>query len=103
MVAVLFSTSKTVSVGSSSSSSDGFTSSQLSKIEDLYDGWDAYINELKSTSTRLKYNTTWRNMSDDLRDEMEKIINDDSDKLYDNYDEFEDGFNDWYSYTIKNK
>jgi len=89
--------------GSSSSSSDGFTSSQISTIKNLYNTWDSYTSSIESSSSRLRNNTTRQNMTDDLKAEMKKIINDDSSKLYDNYDEFETGFNKRYQYTTQNK
>jgi len=39
-------------------------------------------------------------MSDELYDNMEDIINDRRNKEFDNYDEFFDAFEDWYSYTL---
>ena len=88
---------------SSSSSSDGFTSSEISTVKNLYNTWDSYISSMESDSYRLRNNSTRQNMSDDLKAEMKKIINDSSDKLYDNMDEFQTGFNKRYQYTIQNK
>ena len=97
-------TPKTIYIDSSSSSSSNgdFSSSELRTIKNLYSTWNSSISELESGSYKLRNNTTRQNMSDDLYDEMKKIIDDDSDKLYDNMDEFETAFNKRYKYTTQN-
>ncbi|MCF7835403.1 hypothetical protein K9M48_05175 [Candidatus Gracilibacteria bacterium] len=87
-------------VGDNGSSSNGFSSSDIDKVEGVYNARPALIDDLEDDYPALKTNNTRQNMSDDFYDEMENIINGD-DSIYDNYDEFYDGFLDRYSYTIQ--
>jgi len=97
-------TQKTIYVDSSSSSSNGeFSSSELRTIKNIYSTWNSSISDLESESYKLRKSSTRQNMSDDLYDEMKKIIDDDSNKLYDNMDEFQTAFNKRYKYTTQNK
>ena len=84
----------------SSSSSNWFSSSDIDKVEAVYDQWTDMINNLEDDYPKLKTNNTRQNMSDDLYDEMENIVNWD-DSVYDNYDDFYDAFLNRYSYTIR--
>lgn len=88
---------------SSSSSVDGFDSDELATIQSMYDRWDDTISALENKYSKLRNSTRWQTMSDDLKDAMEEIINDESNKTYDNYDEFMDAWNDRYRYTISIK
>ncbi|MFZ2150609.1 MAG: hypothetical protein WAZ12_04230 [Candidatus Absconditicoccaceae bacterium] len=88
----------TFEVGSSSNS-NGFSSSELDQIEALYDSRNDTINQLEDDYSELSNDDTRQNMSDDLYDEMENIINGD-DSIYNNYDEFyNEGFSDRRDYT----
>ena len=89
-------------VGTTSSSSDvnGFTTSELNTVESLYDGRDNMISKLESDYSRLRNSTSRQNMSDDFKTAMEEIIDDDYNKTYDNYDDFMDGWLEWYRYTV---
>ncbi len=85
---------------SSSSSSNGFSSSEIDKVQAVYDGWTDTISQLESNYSKLRTNNTRQNMSDDLYTEMENIVNWDN-SIYDNYDDFYTAFLDRYSYTIR--
>jgi hypothetical protein len=39
-------------------------------------------------------------MSDDLYDNMEDVIDDKNNREFDDYDEFFEAFEEWYSYTL---
>ena len=58
------------------------------------------ITNLKASYYKLRTNTTWINMSNDLKDEMELILDDDDDKEYDDFNEFYNAFVDRYRYTV---
>jgi len=93
----------TFKVGSSSSSSssvDWFTSSELRTVENIYDKRDNMISNLENSYVKLRNSTRRQNMSDDLKNAMEEIIDDDNNKTYDNFDDFNDAFIDRYKYTI---
>ncbi len=99
-------TQKTISVdgySSSSSSTYGFTSSQLDTIRDIYNSWNSSITSLKNGSSNLRYNTTRQSMSDNLKTQMGKILNNDSSRSYDNYDQYQTAFSNRYEYTIQHK
>ncbi len=89
-------------VGSTSSNDDidGFTSNELDTVEAIYDAWDNMIINLKTTYYKLRTSTTWINMSNDLKDEMELILDNDNDKEYDDFNEFYNAFVDRYRYTV---
>ena len=89
-------------VGDDEDEIDWFTNEEIEQIENVYDIRDMYIESLKDSSSRLRYNTTWLNMSDNLKEEMEKILDDDDDR-FDDYEEFSQAFEDRYSYTVRNK
>ncbi|HMS91097.1 MAG TPA: hypothetical protein PKC87_02670, partial [Candidatus Absconditabacterales bacterium] len=91
----------TFDVGSNSSSYiNGFTSEEIETVEDIYDNRDDMINDLEDDYANLRNSTTRHNMSDDLKEAMEEIINNEYNKTYDTFDEFYDAWLDWYRYTI---
>jgi len=93
---------KEFTVGSSSSSSsvNGFTSSEFTTVENIYSSRDDMITNLENQYSKLKSSTRRQTMSDDLRAAMREIINDNSSKTYDTFDEFYAAFLDRYRYTI---
>lgn len=93
---------KTFDVGTTSSSSsvDGFTTSQLNTVQAIYDARPNMIDNLESAYSKLRSNTRRQTMSDDLYDEMELIIDDDNDRIYSDFNEFYNAFLDWYRYTV---
>ncbi len=88
------------SVSSSSSDVDGFTSSELNTVEGIYDARNDMIDKLKSRYSNLRNSSRRNTMSDDLYDEMELILDDDNDRIYDDFDEFNAAWLDRYRYTI---
>jgi len=90
-------------VGDNSSWIYGFTSTEIANIQKVYNLRDDLINSLKKSSSKLRYNQTRINLSNDLKKEMGKILDDDDDKEYDDYEEFWAAFNYRYSYTLRNK
>ncbi|AHB41537.1 hypothetical protein P148_SR1C00001G0747 [candidate division SR1 bacterium RAAC1_SR1_1] len=90
-------------IGGDSSETDGYTAAEIENIEKVYNLRDKLIQSLKSSSSKLRYNQTRITMSNDLKEEMRKIINDEDDKEYDDYEEFGKAFNERYSYTLRNK
>jgi len=100
------SSEKIIDVGSSSSNnyygSNGFSSDEISTIRGIYNSWDSSMNAITNSSYNLRNNTTRQTMSKNLKNEMYKIINNNT-SIYDNYSQFEDGFNNRHSYTQNNK
>ena len=58
------------------------------------------ISNLKSDYPNLRNSSRWINMSNDLKTAMKEIINNYSNKTYDNFYDFNDAFIDWYKYTV---
>ena len=87
--------------GSSSSSTDWFSSNEMDTVQTMYELRPTMITQLKNQYTKLRNSTTWENMSDDFFDDMEDIIDERSSRTYDTYDDYYDGFTDWYNYTIR--
>ena len=93
----------TFNVGSSSNSSsnvDWFTSSELATVENIYDKRDNMISNLEDSYSKLRNSTRRNTMSDDLKTAMQEIIDDESSKTYDNFDDFNTAWLVWYRYTI---
>ena len=92
----------TFNVGSNNNNSnvDGFTDSELNTVESIYNSRDDMINNLENDYSNLRNSTRRQNMSDDLKVAMQEIIDDESNKTYDNFDDFYAAFLDWYRYTI---
>lgn len=83
----------------SSSSSNGFTSSERSQIRAIYNLRPDLIDELEADTPSLRNNTSRQHDQEDLYDEMGNIAGND-DSIYDNYDDFFDAFMDRYSHTL---
>ena len=79
---------------------NGFTSSELTTVEGIYNGRDDMMSSLKSTYSRLNNNAGRQTMSNNLKTAMQEIIDNDSNKAYDNFADFYTAFLDWYRYTI---
>jgi hypothetical protein len=58
------------------------------------------ISNLKSIYPRLRTHTTRQTKSDNLYNEMKKILDDSSNKEYDDFDAFSDAWSERYRYTI---
>ena len=82
---------------------DGFTSSQLATVNNIYDARDAMILKLKNLYGQLRNNISRLHMSDDLKTAMKEIIDDDSEKTYDNFTDFNTAFLSWYTFTVANR
>lgn len=88
-------------IDNSYSNINGFTTSELNTVKGIYNGRKNMITNLKTEYPTLKTHTTRLNMSNDLYDEMEKILNNESNREYDDYDSFYDAFLDRYNYTVR--
>jgi hypothetical protein len=69
----------------------------------VYNIRDDLINSLKRSSSRLRYNQTRIDLSEDLKMEMKRILDNSSYKKYPTYREFWNAFNYRYSYTLRYK
>ena len=78
---------------------DGFTSSELKRVKDVYKNWNNMVNQMKRLYPSLKKDTYWKRMSDGLYENMEDLI-DGNYGNFDDYDNFEKDFDDWYNYTV---
>jgi hypothetical protein len=61
------------------------------------------IDNLKSRYTNLRNSSRRNTMSDDLYDEMWLILDDDNDRIYDDFDAFNEAWLDRYRYTVSTR
>lgn len=79
-----------------------FSTSEYSKIKDLYKDWDDTLWQLQRKYPSLKKDTYWQRLSDTLYNNMKDVVNDKSSRTFDDYDDFLKAFNSWYKYTMQN-
>ena len=84
------------------SSVDGFTSKEYSKVKSVYKDWDSMIWEMQRKYPTLKNDTYWVKLSNNFYDDMKDVINNVRYRDFSDYDDFEKAFNDWYKYTLNN-
>ena len=87
---------------SSSSKVSGFSSSELSKINTVYKNWNSMIAEMQRKYPSLKKNTYWITISNNLYDDLKDVVNNKKVRDFEDYDDFQDAFDDWYNYTMRN-
>ena len=68
-------------------------------IERIYNVWPTLISKLKSEYPRLRNNTTWKNLSDDLYENMWDVVHKRSNREFQDYDDFDRGFRYWFNRT----
>jgi len=86
-----------------SSNTDGFSTSELDKVNTVYKARNKMITDLKSSYSRLRTNSTWIDKSDTFYDNMKDVIDNVSSKEFSNYGEYLDAFKSRYNYTIDNR
>ena len=89
----------TFTVGNTSTS-DEFTTSQILQIKTMYNMRPTLVTNLRQKYPSLKTNTLWQNQASALYIQMSAIIHW-SLSIYANYDDFLQGFRDWYVYTLQ--
>ena len=78
---------------------DWFTQKEFEMIERIYNVWPTLISKLKSEYPRLRNNTTWKNLSDELYENMWDVINKKSNREFKDYDDFDTAFRYWFTRT----
>ena len=78
---------------------DWFTRKEFEMIERIYNVWPTLISKLKSEYPRLRNNTTWKNLSDELYENMWDVVNKKSNREFRDYDDFDDAFRYRFSRT----
>ena len=79
-----------------------FTNSELNKIKQTYKSWNSMIAETQRQYPRLKKDTYWKKISNNLYDDMEDVIRNKSARDFDDYTDFKKAFDEWYEYTMRN-
>ena len=87
---------------SSSSKVSGFSSSELDKIKTVYKNWNSMIAEMQRKYPALKKDTYWITISNNLYDDLKDVVNNKKVRDFDDYEDFQDAFDDWYDYTMRN-
>ena len=50
----------------------------------------------------LKRDTYWQKLSDNFYNDMKDVINNKKSRNFDDFEDFQDAFDDWYKYTMRN-
>ncbi len=87
----------------SSSSVNGFSTSELRKVTNVSNIWNSTINQLKNQSYALRTNTYWQRLSDSLYTNMRDVVLGNYYRTFKNYSDFLKAFEEWYDYTIRNR
>lgn len=93
---------KTFTVGTVSNDSDvdGFTDSELRTLGAIYEAWPDAVQRLEDRYPRLENSSRRQSMADDIYDEMEKVLEDDENREYEDFMDFYNAFLDRYRYTV---
>ena len=81
---------------------DWFTTSELAKLKKVYKEWEDMIGQMQKKYPSLKKDSYWIKISDNLYNDMKDVINDKKYGDFSDYEDFQDAFDDWYKYTMKN-
>ena len=79
-----------------------FSSSELDKIKTVYKNWNSMIAEMQVKYPSLKKDRYWLQLSNNLYDDLKDVVNNKKVRDFDDYDDFQDAFDDWYEYTMRN-
>ncbi len=85
-----------------SSNVNGFSTKQLNIVKKVYKEWDNLIWQMQRKYPSLKRDTYWVKLSDNFYNDMKDVINNKKYRDFSDYDDFQDAFNDWYKYTMRN-
>jgi len=66
----------------------------------IYEARPDAINRLADKYPDLEDSSRWQSMADDIYDEMEKVLDDDNDREYQDFMDFYNAFLDRYRYTV---
>ncbi len=69
-----------------------FTQKEFEMVESTYNTWPTLISNLRSQYPRLRNNSTWRNLSDELYENMEDVVYKRSNRVFKDYDDFDRAF-----------
>ena len=86
----------------SSSKVSGFSSNELSKIKTVYKNWNSMIAEMQRKYPSLKKDTYWVRLSNNLYDDLKDVVDNKKVRDFEDYNDFQDAFDDWYDYTMRN-
>ena len=79
-----------------------FSSSEMSKVKDTYKEWNSMIWQMERRYPSLKRDSYWVKLSENFYDDMKDIINNKKSRDLEDFDDFQDAFDDWYKYTMRN-
>lgn len=76
-----------------------FTQKEYDMIVRIHNVRPTLIRKLKNEYPKIKNSSTWKNMSDELYDNMWDVIDKKSNRVFKDYDDFDRAFRRWFSYT----
>ena len=60
------------------------------------------IAEMQRKYPSLKKDKFWISLSNNLYDDLKDVVDNKKVRDFENYDDFQDAFDDWYDYTMRN-
>ncbi|MBO7094721.1 hypothetical protein J6V86_00560 [bacterium] len=60
------------------------------------------IAEMQRKYPSLKKDKFWISLSNNLYDDLQDVVDNKKVRDFENYDDFQDAFDDWYDYTMRN-
>ena len=81
---------------------NGFSTTQLDKVKKIYKEWNSMVSQMQRQYPYLKKDSYWIRMSENFYDSMKDVINNKKSRNFDDYEDFQEAFDDWYKYTLKN-
>ena len=80
----------------------GFSTTELSKLKNVYKDWDSMIWEMQRKYPNLKKDNYRIKISQNLKNDMKDVIDNKKYRDFADYDDFDKAFNEWYEYTTRN-
>jgi hypothetical protein len=60
------------------------------------------VAQMERKYPSLKRDSYWEKLSSNFYDDMKDVINNKKARDFDDYEDFQDAFDDWYKYTMRN-
>ena len=78
-----------------------FTSDWISRVKNVYKGWNSMIGQMQRRYPSLKKDYYWNRISENFYEDMKDVVNNKKVRDFNDYEDFKDAFDDWYEYTMR--